>query len=83
MLVIQIIAGRKYVPISIFNKANIKCLIATIIMTLIILPIIFIVNNTWLQMILTTVVSATVYGIILVWSKDDIVLSILKYITKI
>lgn len=83
VLVIQIIAGRKYIPVSIFNKENIKYLIATITMAIIILPIIFIVNNTWLQLILTTVVGATVYGLILICSKDDIVLSILKYITKI
>lgn len=83
VLVIQIIAGRKYIPISIFNKKNIKYLMATIFMTLIILPIICIVNNTWLQLILTTAVGATAYGLILICSKDDIALSILKYVKKI
>ena len=83
VLVIQIIAGRKYIPISIFNKKNTKYLMATIFMTLIILPIIFIVNNTWLQLILTTAVGATAYGLILICSKDDIALSILKYVKKI
>lgn len=80
VLAIQIIVGKKYIPVSIFNKTNLKYLIATIFMTLIVLPIICFVNNVWLQMILSTTVGATVYGLIL--SKDEIVLGILKYITK-
>lgn len=82
VLAIQIIAGKKYIPVSMFNKTNSKYLIATIFMTLIILPIIYFVNNVWLQLILATTIGATVYGLILIHSKDDIVLGILKYITK-
>lgn len=82
VLTIQIIAGKKYIPVSIFNKTNIKYLIATIFMTLIILPIVYFVNNVWLQLILTTTVGAIVFGLILIHSKDEIVLGILKYITK-
>lgn len=82
VLAIQIIPGKKYIPISIFNKTNLQYLIATILMTLFVLPIICFVNNVWLQLILSATVGATVYGLILLRSKDDIVLGVLKYITK-
>lgn len=82
VLAIQIVAGKGYIPVSLFNKTNLKYLIATIIMTLIITPIICFINDIWLQLSLTIVVGAIVYGLTLIFSKDDIVLSILKYITK-
>ena len=82
VLAIQIIAGKKYIPVNIFSKINLRYLIATIIMTLIITPIIFFVKNIWLQLFITTVAGAVVYGTILIYFKDDIVLSILKYITE-
>lgn len=82
VLAIQIIAGKKYIPVNIFSKINLRYLIATIIMTLIITPLIFFVKNIWLQLFITTVAGAVVYGTILIYFKDDIVLSILKYITE-
>lgn len=82
VLIIQIVAGRKYIPISIFNKRNYTYLIATILMTVIILPIVFFVSDVWLNLILAVSVGAIVYGLVLVYCKDDIVIGILKYITK-
>lgn len=82
VLVIQIIAGKKYSPVSIFNKTNLKYLIAMILMSITLIPLICFVNNIWLQLSLTIVVGAIVYVLILISFKDEIVLSILKYITK-
>ena len=47
-----------------------------------ILPIICFVDNVWLKLIIATAVGATFFGSILIYSKDDMVLGILKYITK-
>lgn len=82
VLVIQIIAGKKYSPVSIFNKTNLKYLIAMILMSITLIPLICFINNIWLQLSLTIVVGAIVYVLILISFKDEIVLSILKYITK-
>lgn len=82
VLVIQIIAGKEFIPVSICNKKNLKYLIATILMIITTIPIICYVNNIWLRLSLTTIAGAIVYGLILISFKDDIVLSILKFITK-
>ena len=82
VLLIQIIAGRKYIPVSLFNKINITYVIAAILMTIVILPITSFVSDVWLKLVVTTVVGAIAYGSVLLYFKDEVLLSILKYITK-
>lgn len=82
VLVIQIIAGKKYIPVSLFNKVNHRYLIATIFMTITILPIIYFIENDWLQLISAATVGVIVYGLVLICFKDEIIFSILKYLTK-
>ncbi len=82
VLAIQVVVGKKYTHVSILTKTNLIYLIATILMTITITPIICLVNNDWLQLFLTIATGAIVYGLILISFKDDIILSILKYITK-
>lgn len=79
VLIIQIIFGRKYTTINVLSKQNAKYLIASIFMTIVLIPIIFIVQNNWMQVILSMVTGAIIYGLYLIIIKDDIILTLLKY----
>lgn len=80
VLIIQIIAGRKHIPIRLFNKSNLKYLLATICLIAVVTPFVLLINNDWLQIILSVVSGAIAYSLYLFYIKDDIVLSILKYL---
>lgn len=80
VLIIQIIAGRKYIPIRLFNKYNLKYLLATMCLIAVVIPFVLLINNNWLQIILSVMSGGITYGLYLLSIKDDIVLSILKYL---
>lgn len=79
VLIIQILAGKKYIPVEIFNKKNGQYLFATLLMLIVVLPVILLVDNDWLQIILSIGIGALVYGSSLIYFRDDIILSIVKF----
>lgn len=82
VLIIQIVAGKKFLPVEIFNKQYLKYFLVIIVMTIAVIPIISTIDDIWLQVITSVVVGAIVYGCGLYLLKDDFVLGILKCISK-
>ena len=80
VLIIQVIAGRKYIPVRLLNKCNLKYILATICLIAVVTPFVFLINNNWLQILLSVAIGGIAYGLYLLYIKDDIVLSILKYL---
>lgn len=80
VLIIQVIAGKKYIPIKLWSRYNLKYLVATVCMFISIIPIILFVHNDWIQIILSVGIGAVIYGFYLLIIKDDIILSILKFL---
>lgn len=80
VLIVQIIAGRKHIPIRLLNKNNLKYMLATICMIAVVTPSVLLINNDWLQIIVSVISGGITYGLFLLYRKDDIVLSILKYL---
>lgn len=80
VLIIQIIAGRKYIPVRLLNKYNLKYIPASLCIIAVVLPFVFFIDNDWLQILLSVVAGSFAYGLYLLYMKDDIVLSILKYL---
>lgn len=79
VLIIQVIAGRKHIPVKLLNKYNLKYLLATICLIAVVTPLASLVKNDWLQILLSVFSGGIAYGLYLLYIKDDIVLSILKY----
>ena len=67
VLIIQIVAGRKYIPVRLFNKRNLKYLIATINLILIVTPLTLAIKNDWLQILISVISGATAYGLYLLY----------------
>ena len=82
VLIIQVYLGKKYIPVEILNKNNYRYIIATILMIISVIPIVLLICNSWLQIIISISVGALVYGLCLLFYRDDIILSFIKYKIK-
>lgn len=82
VLLIQMIVGRKYIPVKLFSRYNMRYLGALGLMCVVIIPYVCIVKNMWLQIIGTFFLGGITYAGVLIAYKDDIVIEIKKYIFK-
>ena len=82
VLIIQLILGYKYLPFKLGDIRFKHYMIATIIMTLIVISIIYTFDDMWSQTILSIIVGGSVYVGYLIYKEDDIITSILAFILR-
>lgn len=83
VLLIQILWGYRYIPFSLFEKANANYLIASLVMVVFVFPLTLFLNNVWLILILSTLVGGSIYAVVLWMLKDSLFHEILQYAVRI
>ena len=82
VLIIQIILGYRYFPLKIKDIKYQPYVVATIIMTLAVVAVVFATENMWMQLLLSVLVGGGLYAAYLRYVKDDITESMLNFVLK-
>lgn len=82
VLIIQIILGYRYFPLKIKDIKYQPYVVATIIMTLAVVAIVFATENMWMQLLLSMLVGGGLYAGYLRYVKDDITEAMLNFVLK-
>lgn len=78
VLCIQIYFSREVLKGKLFNRDNSKYLIASIIMSFVIMGLKMLIDNSFISLLLCTIIGGAVYIVILVLFKDEIVKTAIK-----
>ena len=77
-----LLAGKKHLPFRFLSRQNREYVVATILMTAVLLPLNFCGFNRWQSIVLCPLLGCVVYFGYLTWRKDPFYLTVRKIITK-
>lgn len=80
VFIIQIIAGRKYYPFGMKDILNLKYILSSIVMGLIVFLSIAPIQSNTLQLLVGVLVGVAVYYIIMLFTKDQIAMEINQFV---
>lgn len=82
VMAVVLLAGKKYLPFRFLSRQNREYVIATLLMTVVLLPLNFCGFSMWQSVVLCPLVGCVVYFGYLTWRRDPFYLTIRKIIIK-
>ena len=79
VLAIQMFWGHRYIPFRMFEKTYVNYLIAALLMSIAIIPVVLYLTNLWLLFVIAILVGGLVYAVVLWWLRDSLFLEIMQY----
>ena len=83
VLTIQIIWGRKYIPFPIFEKKYLNYLLASLLMSVVVLLLVLSITNIWIVLSAAVIVGCIIYAGTLWIMKDSLLQEALNYVCKL
>lgn len=80
VLVIQCWAGRRYLPFRLFDRSYWVYVVAAALMSVVVGWGAYVVSVDWLRILVGVVAGGLVYGGVLLWAKDALMMDILDYV---
>lgn len=82
VLIIQWSLCHKYIDFKLLDKRSLNYLIASLLMTAIVLPIVTLLDGLWLKTVLAVITGALTYITYLFVRKDEMLLNIMDYLLR-